>query len=369
MKRLNTFINESLINEVFFKSADYEKHDFKYPLIIMSKIVNGDSIKLGKDGKDAAWVCKDIELAKKLFDDPDKIDTVQKFNNAMIKLDGPVWTRIFKGQASGYIDGVVKNAGSKFERDYLDYLNNNQEAIEKLNEITGENWVGSEATLVGSDNVKRPLKFDKEVYLSTIAGYNTIGDSVADIKLYRGDDVLNLSLKNTKSTTFINTGIKKLFPLSVFKQYKETNEIPLSKEAKMLLDLFGIDNERFLEVFIKYDNHTMSNNVDYIIDDNTTLIKGNKLFKTFMDSVIGYNYILVHKIGKEIHYYDLRKQENTDKFIGKVISSKIYYGGIQGKGKRVDVVIETTMLKLNINFRSKDGTVYPTHMMCNYIIK
>ena len=136
----------------------------------------------------------------------------------------------------------------------------------------------------------------------------------------------------------------------------------------MLLDLVGIDAKRFLEVFIKYDNHTTSDNVDYIID-NTTLIKGNKLFKTFMDSVIGYNYILVHKIGKEIHYYDLRKQENTDKFIGKVISSKIYYGGRQGKGKRVDVVIETTWLKLNINFRSKDGTIYPTHIMCNYIIK
>lgn len=368
MKQLNTFINESLINEVFFKSADYEKHDFKYPLIIMSKIVNGDSIRLGKDGKGGEWVCKDIELAKKIFADSDKIDTVQKFNDAMIKLDGPVWTKIFKGQASGYIDGVIKNAGSKFERDYLDYLNNNQDAIEKLNEITGENWIGSEAKLVASDNVKRPLKFDKGIYLSTISGYNTIGDAVADIKLYRGDNALNLSLKNTKSTTFINTGIKKLFPLSIFKQYKETNEILLSKESKLLLDLFGIDNKRFLDVFIKYDNHTTTDDKDHIID-NTNLIKGNKLFKSFIDSVIGYNYILVHKIGKEIHYYDLRKQENTDKFIGKVISSKIYYGGMQGKGKRVDVVIETTGLKLNINFRSKDGTVYPTHIMCNYIIK
>jgi hypothetical protein len=368
MKQLNTFINESLINEVFFKSADYEKHDFKYPLIIMSKIVNGDPIKLGKDGKGGEWVCKDIELAKKLFEDPVKIDTVEKFNDVMVKLNGPSWTRIFKGQASGYVDGVIKNAGSKFERDYLDYLNTNPEAIEKINEITGENWVGSEATLVASDNVKRPLRFDKGIYLSTISGYNTIGDAVADIKLHRGDDVLNLSLKNTKSTTFINTGIKKLFPLSIFKQYKETNEIQISKETKLLLDLVGIDAKRFLEVFIKYDNHTTSDNVDYIID-NTTLIKGNKLFKTFMDSVIGYNYILVHKIGKEIHYYDLRKQENTDKFIGKVISSKIYYGGRQGKGKRVDVVIETTWLKLNINFRSKDGTIYPTHIMCNYIIK
>lgn len=368
MKRLNTFINESLINEVFFRPLDYEKHDFKYPLIIMSKIVNGEPIKLGKDGKGGEWTCKDIELAKKLFEDPDKIDTVQKFNDVMFKLDGPVWTKIFKGQASGYIDGVIRNAGSKFERDYLDYLNTNPEALEKLNEITGENWVGSEAKLVGSDNVKRPLKFDNCIYLSTIAGYNTIGDAVADIKLYRGDDVLNLSLKNTKSTTFINTGIKKLFPLSVFKQYKETNEILISKEAKLLLDLFGIDSKRFLDVFIKYDNHTTTDDKDYIID-NTNLIKGNKLFKSFIDSVIGYNYILVHKIGKEIHYYDLRKQENTNKFIGKVISSNIYYGGIQGKGKRVDIVIETTGLKLNINFRSKDGTVYPTHIMCNYIIK
>ena len=368
MKRLNIFLNESIINinEVFFKSSDYEKHDFKYPLIIMSKIVNGDTINLGKDGKGGEWVCKDIELAKKLFEDPDKIDTVQKFNDAMIKLNGPVWTKIFKGQASGYVDGVVKNAGSKFERDYLDYLNTNPEAIGKLNEITGENWVGAEAKCVGSDNVKRPLKFDKGIYLSTISGYNTIGDSVADIKLYRGDDVLNLSLKNTKSTTFINTGIKKLFPSSVFKHYQETAEIQISKEAKLMLDLFGIDSKRFLDVFIKYDNHIT--NEDYIAD-NTKLIKGNKLFKTFLDSVIGYNYILVHKIGKEIHYYDLRKQENTDKFIGKVISSKIYYGGIQGKGKRVDIVIETTTLRLNINFRSKDGTVYPTHIMCNYIIK
>lgn len=371
MQELYKFITEGLnehsINEVFFKSSDYSKHDFKYPLIIMSKIINGKPITLGATGKDGDWMCKDIELAKKLFEEPEKIDTVQKFNDAMSKLEGPKWTRIFKGQASGYIDGVIKNRGSKFEVDFLEYLKTKTEPIEKLNEITGENWVGSEATYVASDNVKRPLKFDNGIYLGTLPGYNTVGDSVADIKLHRGDDVLNLSLKATKRTTFINTGIKKLFPPKVFKQYKDSDEIQITKEAQMLVDLFEIDIKKFLKVFIDYKNSDI-NNENYIID-NTNTLKGNTQFKKFIDSVIGNNYILVHKLGNEIHYYDLREQEKVDKLIGNVISSKIYYGGRRGRGKRIDIAIETTMLRLNINFRAKDGSVYPTHMMCDYIIK
>lgn len=360
-------INEHPINEVFFKSADYSKHDFKYPLIIMSKIINGKPITLGATGKDGDWMCKDIELAKKLFEEPEKIDTVQKFNDAMSKLEGPKWTRIFKGQASGYIDGVIKNRGSKFESDFLEYLKTNAEPIEKLNEITGENWVGSEAKYVGSSNVKRPLKFDNGIYLGTLPGYNTVGDSVADIKLHRGKDVLNLSLKATKRTTFINTGIKKLFPIDVFKQYKDSGKIQINKEAQMLIDMFGIDIEKFLKVFINYNNGNI-NKENHIID-NTKNLKNNAQFKKFIDSAIGNDYILVHKLGKEIHYYDFREQKNVDKLIGNVTSSKIYYGGKGGSGKRIDIVIETAGLHLDVNIRAKDGSICPTHMMCDYIFK
>ena len=55
-------------------------------------------------------------------------------------------------------------------------------------------------------------------------------------------------------------------------------------------------------------------------------------------------------------------------FIGELQSANVLYPN-DGKAKRVDVIIETTGLKLNFEIRSKPGGVYPDQMLCSYQVK
>ena len=111
------------IVESMFTKADWDKHDGKYQKGIVSKILSGEPIYLGKDSNGDTWVCKDIDKAKELFKDVDSMDSPDEFNKAMSELDGPLWTKIFKGQVSGYMKGVDSgNAGNRFEQEYLDSI-------------------------------------------------------------------------------------------------------------------------------------------------------------------------------------------------------------------------------------------------------
>lgn len=105
---------------------------------------------------------------------------------------------------------------------------------------------------------------------------------------------------------------------------------------------------------------------DYV--DITKELKKNKYFQDFIESVIGYNYVLVHKINNKIKYIDLRTEKDMKKFIGNIKSAEIQYGGKSGNGKRIDIIIELTNLRLKINIRNKSGEIYPTHLMCDYEI-
>ena len=54
----------------------------------------------------------------------------------------------------------------------------------------------------------------------------------------------------------------------------------------------------------------------------------------------------------------------------KVTTCKVYYGGKGGKGKRIDMEMESATYKFKINIRDtqgKDG--YPTRMMCDFSYK
>ena len=47
----------------------------------------------------------------------------------------------------------------------------------------------------------------------------------------------------------------------------------------------------------------------------------------------------------------------------------VKYGGKTSAGKRVDIEIDTPNITLKINIRNKQGGVYPSHIMCDYIFK
>lgn len=362
MIELKEYVN---ILESMFTKADWDKHDGKYQKGIVAKILSGEPIYLGKDSNGDSWVCKDIDKAKELFKDFDSIESVDDFNKIMSELDGPIWTKIFKGQVSGYMKGLDSgNAGNRFEQEYLDNISN---YISKLEEITKKDLSGYEAKRVAGDNIRRPLTFkDNTFELGLSNGYKTVGDSVADIKLSKGDDVLNLSLKSGNLVSFINTGILKIFTAASFDKYKENGTYDPSKDAEMILDAFGIDKNKFAYTFTHYDGKSV---VDDFKVDNTDIMKKNKDFKKFMDSVIGYGYVMVHKIGKNIHYIDLTKIEDRDKLISNLKSSTIYYGGKQGKGKRVDIEMIFDNITIKFNFRTKfAGKIYPSYLQADYKI-
>ena len=48
-------------------------------------------------------------------------------------------------------------------------------------------------------------------------------------------------------------------------------------------------------------------------------------------------------------------------------SAIAYYGGKTSAGKRVDIDIDTPNIMLKINIRNKQGGVYPSHIMCDYM--
>lgn len=362
MINLNEYV---ILSESILTKADWDKHNGKYQKAIVSKILNGEAIYLGKDSNNDTWACKDLNKAKDLFKDIDNMQSPDEFNKVMQELNGPSWTKIFKGQVSGYIKGLdEKNNGNKFEKEYIDNI---QSYIPKIEKIVNKDLSGYEAKRVGGANLKRPLSFkDNIFYLGLSNGFKTVGDNIADIKLIKGDDVVNLSLKFGNLVSFINTGILKIFTAASFEKYKNDGIYNPGKEAEIILDAFGIDKNKFAYTFTHYDGKSVID--DYKVD-NTDIMKKNKDFKKFIDSVIGYGYVMVHKIGKGIHYVNLTSIEDRDKLISNLKNSTIYYGGKTGKGKRVDIEMEFDNITIKFNFRPKfAGKIYPSYLQADYKI-
>jgi hypothetical protein len=62
--------------------------------------------------------------------------------------------------------------------------------------------------------------------------------------------------------------------------------------------------------------------------------------------------------------------DKYNKSASKITSQpKVYYGGADGEGKRVDIVFESAKYIFKVNIRPKDRGVYPTHIMCDYRAK
>lgn len=212
-------------------------------------------------------------------------------------------------------------------------------------------------------NKKRPIMKDaKGLFVSQLGRQRDldVGSTVTDITLKMTDEnkPIYLSLKSTSSVTFFNSGIKKFFT-------KEDIESGLIKTetGKELLDLFGLDSVMFCQVFNKYAG-LKSTEKQKGIDVPLNSERKNKL-KEFTESVIGYGYELIHEDNRGIIHWTTMDQKTLNR-AADIQSIKVYYGGISGTGKRIDIIAETPMYTLKFNIRSKDGGLLPTHLMCDY---
>ena len=150
--------------------------------------------------------------------------------------------------------------------------------------------------------------------------------------------------------------------------FKNEN-VEFGKIGKLIIDIFGIDKKQFVDTFNNYVDNSKKRNTQKIIEDISNKIDKDKFF-TLLKSFIGFGYILVHKHENgDIYYYDLREESQMKKFIGNgILNARIEYPKNYDT-KRIDIFIELENIKLQLNIRSKNGGVYPTHLMSDYVIK
>lgn len=218
----------------------------------------------------------------------------------------------------------------------------------------------------GKKNTPRPLAISgKELYVSVRGGQKNekIGSALADLIIHtKKKKKINLSLKYGNTVTFFNSGITKAFTMDAFKKGKF--ETPV---GKAIVNMFGIDEKRFANVFLKYkgqgpEKEKVAKKIETVKVDKTKL-------HDFIKTVIGYDYLLIHlNSNGTVDTYNMTKQklETASMPMGNTV--EIHYP-LGGAAKRIDIKVETKMFHLNFNIRNKQGGVLPSHIMCDYKIK
>ena len=206
-------------------------------------------------------------------------------------------------------------------------------------------------------NQSRPLGFESGGPVVEFSA-GSAAATLTDITIDKGNAKYYLSAKFGNTLTFFNSGITKILPASEIKSGKITNPDGIS-----LLDTFGIDNETFCKVFNEYGDTNFSNVNTDIASTKYSISKMKNLIK----SGIGEGYYMVKAGGKstQFEYIDSGYTNAASDTSAPIV----YYGGMGGTGKRVDVIFESPTYKFKVNIRSKSGGLYPTHIMCDYVKK
>ena len=377
----------NVLNESSFGKADYDKHNGKYRKAVIDILrTPGAELKLNNYGEDFITITDEMAV----YFDEELSNTYVSYDrfNEILKKYNLKWSNIFKGAFSGYENGLEgTNKGNAFEVTFAkNYEEIYQKEIERqLNAEPGsfapKNGMQSIHSC-GSLNNRRPLMMTNDGQI--VVGDSDIastGDKVADVKVdtvgRRG--TINLSLKSGTTVSFCNAGVSKLFPASSFAKYLEDERNGILEyhggsangmTGNDLLQFFGIDPIKFADVFVQYRNDKdskKSKSAKKYEEDVTQLIASNPNFYKFVCSVIGYDYILIHELGPDIHCYDLKSQEDLDNFIGRLEYAKVLYP-INGEAKRIDIVVKYSNIIIKFNIRNKQSGIFPSHLMSDYTI-
>ena len=213
-----------------------------------------------------------------------------------------------------------------------------------------------DAKVVGGENTRRPLDFSGKITITNTKaqGFN-IGESVTDITLLTDNNPpIFLSLKFETTTTFFNVGIK-----TKLRKSEIDEGLIKDRDGKKLLDLFGIDNKRFCTIF------------NDKIKTQSGVVRGRPdvaALNHLLQSGIGYGYHVIHKMRGRV--LSKKMDSAAMKAAAKVGGIKIYYGGKTGRGKRIDMEMESPYYIFKLNIRDTQGTDgYPTRMMCDFKTK
>ncbi len=212
----------------------------------------------------------------------------------------------------------------------------------------------------GGANTKRPIKFGSRIVLENTKGTgNDLGAGVTDITLIKDSgEKIYLSLKFGPTTTFFNVGVR-----TILTPEEIENGVITDKNGLKLLNMFGIDNDKFCRVFQGAKGGKPGyKGVEVVRYDKTNL-------KHLMRSGVGYGYHVIHKFTNgSVLSKKMTKSAMEDAV--KTGRMKLFYGGKTGTGKRINMECESSDYKFSLNIRDtqgKDGK--PTRMMCDFKYK
>ena len=274
----------------------------------------------------------------------------------------------------GQVGGKKVNLGIQFEKDFYDSLNcqvgclndntKYQQAAQKLiTEINKKYSIKgglSQVDAVGGKNQPRPLNYSGGLYV-TAGGKKTkdIGSTVTDITtVFGGIRDMYLSLKYGSTLTFINSGVGRIFTTSDYMNYFKNYNNPI---GNAIFDMFAIDKIEYANVFNEYGKGYKGKKVDVTGSADKSAIED------LLQYAIGYGYWMVHGKGgsSNVDIYEMTQayMKKASKITGKIT---LNYGGSSGRGKRLDIHLESSVYKFMFNLRNKQGGKYPSHIMCDY---
>ena len=121
----------------------------------------------------------------------------------------------------------------------------------------------------GELNTRRPLTIQGGMLKCCAIGQkdDNIGRAVTDVTIYpENDEPLYLSLKYGSTVTFINVGIRKELPVQAIMDNAPQN---FTQKGKMLLDLFGIDTDKYQE-YLDYYKDLLKTETGFEYNDRFT---------------------------------------------------------------------------------------------------
>jgi hypothetical protein len=303
----------------------------------------------------------------------DKILFVGKFVNTNQVKTVPITEMVKTEEFGGQVGGKKINLGIKFENDFYESLKCElgcskdnttyaKEVKSLVEQIGKEVKVGySDVEAVGGKNQPRPLAGGSGGLYVTAQNQKTknIGSTVTDITTYWGPkkEPVFLSLKYGNTLTFINSGVGKIFTADDYKKYFEGYNNAIGKE---IFRMFGIDPILYAKTFNDYPHKTKMPMVDVTNKCDKAAIQD------LLQYAIGYGYWMVHggtSGGVKMYEIDESYMKKASTITGSV---KLMYGGSQGKGKRLDIHMESSVYKFMWNLRNKQSGLYPSHIMCDY---
>ena len=265
----------------------------------------------------------------------------------------------------------ANNKGNLFERQYVDALRDFhagedlkdkslQPSIEGLYKMYKlSRYKDLEVEAVGELNVRRPLIFGPDIVMKASGQQgNNVGPIVTDITLRDkkgGKPVLYLSLKMSGTTTFFNVGVKTILTTQEIK-----SGVIKNPNGNRLLKMFGVDKDDFCEIF----NGKMKKGYSKNVWPSMSSLQKNQLEK-LLQSGIGHGYHVIHRLGGTVK--STKIDESYMRQAAKPTSLNVYYGGMGGNGKRIDMEIITGKYLLKLNIRdTQGGDGYPTRLMGDF---